>query len=146
MKPYGGVGPAIKLVMEAMNGGATQFFQSDIKAFFTKIPTQQIVDTVYGETKDEPLAELFSRALEVNLRNKDELLKYADIFPSGGIGVAQGSSLSTFAGNVLLLQSELSRIVWFSVPFSKFSSRVRPKIQKIRIPSSSRLTIRGLAL
>jgi hypothetical protein len=57
---------------------------------------------VLDETGDEELTKLFSRGLEVNLANKDELLKYARIFPSGGIGVAQGSSLSAFAGNVLL--------------------------------------------
>jgi RNA-directed DNA polymerase len=37
MRPYGGVGPAIDLVMTAMRNGAIHYFQSDIKAFFTKI-------------------------------------------------------------------------------------------------------------
>lgn len=102
MSPYGGVEPAIRLIMKAMLGGASYYYQSDIKAFFTKIPTASIVTTVLNETGDEDLAELFKRGLEVNLANKDELLHYAKLFPSGGIGVAQGSSLSAFAGNVLL--------------------------------------------
>ena len=102
MSPYGGVEPAIKLIMKAMSGGASYYYQSDIKAFFTKIPTASIVTTVLDETGDGDLTELFKRGLEVNLANKDELLQYARLFPSGGIGVAQGSSLSAFAGNVLL--------------------------------------------
>ena len=102
MAPYGGVQPAIRLVMRAMDEGATEYFQSDIKAFFTRIPTKGIVDRVLQETKDEKLAKLFSAGLEVNLANKDELQSYAKLFPSGGVGVAQGSSLSAFAGNVLL--------------------------------------------
>lgn len=102
MSPYGGVQPAIKLIMKAMSGGASYYYLSDIKAFFTEIPTASVVTTVLEETGDKKLAELFARGLKVNLANKDELLSYARIFPSGGIGVAQGSSLSAFAGNVLL--------------------------------------------
>jgi len=85
-----------------MEQGASHFYQSDIKAFFTKIPTQNVVDIVRQQTRDNELTDLFSLGLEVNLANKEELLSYAKIFPSKGIGVAQGSSLSTFAGNVLL--------------------------------------------
>ena len=102
MSPYGGVRPAITLIIKAMSGGASYYYQSDIKAFFTKIPTARVVDKVFVETDDKNLVDLFARGLEVNLANKDELLSYAKIFPSGGIGVAQGSSLSAFAGNVLL--------------------------------------------
>lgn len=102
MSPYGGVRPAIELILEAMSDGGKYYYQSDIKAFFTKIPTKGVVDTVLEETGDEQLAGLFARALEVNLANKDELLSYAALFPSNGIGVAQGSSLSALAGNVLL--------------------------------------------
>lgn len=102
MKPYGGVRPAIGFIMSAMSQGASYFYQSDIKEFYTKIPTQEVISTVGYETKDEALTELFANALQVDLANKDELLSYASLFPSGGIGVAQGSSLSAFAGNVLL--------------------------------------------
>lgn len=102
MAPYGGVKPGILQIMKAMEHGAKYFFQSDIKAFFTKIPTEKVVDIVRTETGDAELAELFEQALEINLANKDELAGYAKIFPSRGIGVAQGSSLSAFAGNVLL--------------------------------------------
>lgn len=102
MHPFGGVRPAIKLIMEAMAKGDGYYYQSDIRAFFTKIPTAGIVAKVLAETHDEKLAALFEKGLEVNLANKDELVSYAKLFPSNGKGVAQGSSLSAFAGNVLL--------------------------------------------
>ena len=100
--PHGGVRPAIKTIMTAIDGGAKFFFQSDIRAFFTKIPTNKVVDFIRCETRDEAFVALFTKALEVHLGNVDELVGYTHLFPKGGIGVAQGSSLSAFAGNVLL--------------------------------------------
>ncbi|SOB95229.1 reverse transcriptase domain-containing protein [Rhodobacter maris] len=100
--PHGGVRPAIETIMAAIDGGAKFYFQSDIRAFFTKIPTDKVVDFVRRETGDEAFVELFAKALEVQLANEDELVGYTNLFPKGGIGVAQGSSLSAFAGNVLL--------------------------------------------
>ena len=88
--------------MTAMDGGAKFYFQSDIRAFFTKIPTDKVVDFVRRETGDEAFVGLFAKALEVHLGNEEELVGYTHLFPKGGIGVAQGSSLSAFAGNVLL--------------------------------------------
>lgn len=100
--PHGGVRPAIETIMTAIDGGSKFYFQSDIRAFFTKIPTEKVVDFVLRETGDEAFVELFRKALEVHLGNEDELVGYTHLFPKGGIGVAQGSSLSAFAGNVLL--------------------------------------------
>lgn len=100
--PHGGVRPAIETIMTAIDCGAKFYFQSDIRAFFTKIPTDKVVEFVRRETGDEAFVELFAKALEVHLGNEDELVGYTHLFPKGGIGVAQGSSLSAFAGNVLL--------------------------------------------
>ncbi|MFK0382938.1 reverse transcriptase domain-containing protein [Agrobacterium sp. NPDC090273] len=102
MYPYGGVEPAIKLVREAIDSGSNYFYQSDIRSFFSHIPTKQVVQFVRTQTKDDALSDLFERALAVHLGNEDELKGYSSLFPKGGIGVAQGSSLSAFAGNVLL--------------------------------------------
>jgi RNA-directed DNA polymerase len=102
MNPYGGVRPAIRSIREAIDGGAKYFYQSDIRSFFTKIPTATVVDFVRRETQDDALSDLFAAALEVHLANPEELEGYTQLFPKGGIGVAQGSSLSAFAGNVLL--------------------------------------------
>ncbi len=92
--------------MAAIDGGAKFYFQSDIRSFFTKIPTEKVVDFVRAETSDEPFVQLFAKALEVHLGNEDELVGYTHLFPKGGIGVAQGSSLSAFAGNVLLYEMD----------------------------------------
>lgn len=100
--PYGGVKPAIESIMRAMDEGAKYYFQSDIKSFFTQIPVEKVVRIVLEETKDKKLADLFRDGLQVHLSNKEELAGYAKLFPANGIGVAQGSSLSAFAGNVLL--------------------------------------------
>jgi hypothetical protein len=54
--------------------------------------------SVRRETGDEAFVELFAKALEVHTGNEDELVGYTHLFPKGGIGVAQGSSL------VLLLE------------------------------------------
>ncbi|MEQ8307907.1 MAG: reverse transcriptase domain-containing protein [Hoeflea sp.] len=104
--PHGGVRPAIETIMAAIDGGAKFYFQSDIRAFFTKIPTDRVVDFVRRETGDEQFIELFAKALEVHLGNEAELVGYTHLFPKGGIGVAQGSSLSAFAGNVLLYEMD----------------------------------------
>lgn len=104
--PHGGVRPAIEAIMTAIDGGARFYFQSDIRAFFTKIPTNKVVDFVRRETGDQAFVELFAKALEVHLGNEDELVGYTHLFPKGGIGVAQGSSLSAFAGNVLLFDMD----------------------------------------
>jgi RNA-directed DNA polymerase len=102
MKPYGGVPAAIRVIREAIDSGAKYFYQSDIKSFFTDIPTKNVIDFVRAETHDEQLVMLFQEGLAVHLSNEIELQSYASLFPKGGIGVAQGSSLSAFAGNVLL--------------------------------------------
>lgn len=100
--PYGGVKPGIAQLMEAMELGAKYFFQTDIQAFFTKIKTAPVVEIIRQETNDPDLVQLFDDALVVNLANRDQLGIAAGYFPSDGIGVAQGSSLSAFAGNLLL--------------------------------------------
>lgn len=102
--PYGGVRPAIESIMAAIDGGAKYFYKSDIKDFFTHIRTGNVVNFIRCETHDDAFADLFEKALEVHLRNPDELKGYASLFPKGGIGVAQGSSLSAFAGNALLFE------------------------------------------
>lgn len=104
--PHGGVRPAIETIMTAIDSGAKFYFQSDIREFFTKIPTDKVVEFVRRETGDPAFVELFAKALEVHLGNEDELIGYTDLFPKGGIGVAQGSSLSAFAGNVLLYEMD----------------------------------------
>ncbi|MBZ0218756.1 MAG: hypothetical protein K8F25_19525 [Fimbriimonadaceae bacterium] len=106
IKPHGGVERGIKAIMSAMSQGAGLFYRSDIKGFFNDIPQAPVVEFVLSETGDHELAGLFASGLEVQLANADQLEGYADLFPSNGRGVAQGSSLSAFAGNVLLYEMD----------------------------------------
>ncbi|QDC08906.1 hypothetical protein FHY55_06465 [Oceanicola sp. D3] len=106
IKPHGGVEQAINLIMSAMSQGARLFYRSDIKGFFNDIPQEPVVEFVRNETGDDELADLFANGLDVQLANADQLDGYADLFPSNGRGVAQGSSLSAFAGNVLLYEMD----------------------------------------
>lgn len=99
---FGGVTPAVQLLLSGMNEGKEYFYKSDIKAFFTDIPTAKVVEFVRRETKDERLCAILEEALRVDLSNEDELGRFHELFPKDGIGVAQGSSLSAFAGNLLL--------------------------------------------
>lgn len=102
LRPYGGTEPAILLIMNAMKDGAKYFFQSDIKEFFTAIPTDKAVAIVLKATRDKRFSNLFSEALKVELDNEDELQSYSKLFPNGGLGVAQGGSLSALCGNLML--------------------------------------------
>ena len=102
--PYGGVEVGMKYVLEDINNGDSHFFKSDIKAFFTKINHDAVADFVFAHTGDSEIQAIFKQGLEVELDNKEELGKYFDLFPNKGIGVPQGSSLSAFAGNVLLYE------------------------------------------
>jgi retron-type reverse transcriptase len=101
-KPYGGVQVAVGHVLRSIEDGYSHFFKSDIQAFFTKIPHSSVVDFVRSETNDIDLADLFMAGLTVEIENKDQLRGYFSLFPQGGVGVPQGSSLSAFAGNILL--------------------------------------------
>ncbi len=100
--PNGGVPVGIQKTLTALQDGYSFFFKSDIAGFFTKITHAPVADFVLEQTKDLRLAQLFTKALNVELANKERLGRYFDLFPHDGIGVAQGSSLSAFAGNVLL--------------------------------------------
>ena len=104
--PYGGVGPAIERIRAAVDTGAKYYYQSDIQSFFTQIPTADVIGYLRSETGDDKLADLFAQGLEVHLGNPEELIGYTHLFPNGGLGVAQGSSLSAFSGNVLLFEMD----------------------------------------
>nr|WP_325251608.1 reverse transcriptase domain-containing protein [Amylibacter sp.] len=99
---FGGVKPAVNLLLDGMNEGKEYYYKSDIKSFFTDIPTANVIDIVRKETNDNLFADLFEEALRVDLSNPEELGRFTELFPKLGTGVAQGSSLSAFAGNLLL--------------------------------------------
>ena len=106
--PYGGVSVGIKSVLEAMDNGYEYFFKSDIKEFFTRIPHESVVKFIHEQTKDYEISQIFSLGLNVELSNKEKLAEYFELFPQKGVGVPQGSSLSAFAGNILLYDLDFS--------------------------------------
>lgn len=51
---------------------------------------------------DTEFLKLFENALRTELTNLDQLAEHKSLFPIGDKGVAQGSALSTLAGNIIL--------------------------------------------
>ena len=102
IRPYGGVAPAIQVILSAIKDGATHYYISDLPSFFTTIPRQPVLDKLASAVDTLETVALFDSGLEVELTNSTELGPYLRLFPSQTIGVPQGSSLSAFAGNVLL--------------------------------------------
>ena len=100
--PKRGVSYGIKIVNEAIKSGATHYLRSDIRDFFTKVPKASIANFVREQTRDEEFTILFEQAMATELDNADEIRDYLYLFPLEDIGVPQGSSLSAFAGNVVL--------------------------------------------
>ncbi len=97
-----GVDAAIALAMEAIGNGAIWYVRSDIPGFFTKIPKHEISEFINEATGDIEFAKLFDEAMAVELANSEALSEYLSIFPTGNIGIAQGSALSPLIGNILL--------------------------------------------
>lgn len=105
------VADALKLVAEKTQAGAKYFARSDIKSFFTKIPKQEVLDLIKAALpiKDEEFENLLELAINIELENLAALGIKASLFPDDETGVAQGSCLSPFLGNLFLLKfDELS--------------------------------------
>jgi len=92
----------LRRVLEAISDGYVIYFKSDIASFFTGIPHAEVVSFIREETGDSKISSIFMDALSTEINNKDALGEYFSLFPSDGIGVPQGSSLSALAGNILL--------------------------------------------
>jgi len=100
--PGRGVKSAVDLIATAVQQGAQHYIRSDIEGFFTRIPKSLVKSFVAANVKDQQFLHLFSGALETELENLDELQEHKLLFPIGDEGVAQGSALSTLAGNIVL--------------------------------------------
>ncbi len=100
--PKRGVPYGIGLVNDAIQAGTTHYLRSDIRDFFTKVPKSKIADFVRDQTGDDEFVDLLERAMKTELENAEEIKDDLYLFPTDDIGVPQGSSLSAFAGNVVL--------------------------------------------
>jgi RNA-directed DNA polymerase len=106
--PAGGVPRAIHRVLSKIEDGYSIFYKSDIGSFFTKIPHDTVLEFLLNELQDENFVEVFRKGLQVQLKNGEQLGAYLQLFPDNEFGVAQGSSLSAFAGNVFLQDVDAS--------------------------------------
>ena len=95
---------AVRSIQDAAVADMTHHFCSDIRSFFTDVPVAPVVDLVRTETGSAPLSTLFETDLRVELFNgaSPGIREWSDLFPDGGIGVAQGCSLSAFCASVTL--------------------------------------------
>ena len=100
--PSGGVPRALHRIVSLVNSDRNIFYKSDIGAFFTRVPHEHVLRFVFEQVGDSQFIEAFRNGLNVQLRNAAELGEYLSLFPDNEFGVAQGSSLSAFAGNVFL--------------------------------------------
>ena len=97
-----GVASAMKYIMNAIDNGGRYFLRSDIANFFTKIPKEKVNEFAAAAVRDRKFLSLFESALKTELQNLSELGEHKSLFPIGNDGVAQGSALSTLAGNIVL--------------------------------------------
>lgn len=105
---FGGIeeGGVPKAIREAYRTCKTHpyFIRSDIKGFFDNVPRRAATEKIavhFGS--DEPFSALFKSAVNVELDNLANLPEdERKLFPSGDIGVAQGSALSPLICNVYL--------------------------------------------
>lgn len=102
--PGKGASDAVQLISAAISAGATCYIRSDIKDFFTKVPTARLIQSIRQQTADDDFAYLIQTGLKVELENASDPMvsEWIDLFPNGEIGVPQGSSLSAFCANYVL--------------------------------------------
>ena len=102
--PGKGASDAVQLISAAIAAGATHYIRSDIKDFFTKVPTARLIQSIREQTEDDDFAQLIQAGLKVELENASDPMvsEWIDLFPNGEIGVPQGSSLSAFCANYVL--------------------------------------------
>ena len=100
--PEKGATDAIAAIMSAVQSGARYYIRSDIKDFFTRIPKQRILNFLVLNIPDPEFVSIFMTALQVELENVEEIREWSNLFPTGEIGVPQGSSLSALCANIIL--------------------------------------------
>ena len=94
---------AIRAVLKEIESGARFIASADIRAFFTRISKDhvlQIITDAIGE--DDEFLSFLRSAVTVELENLALLKDKAVDFPTEEIGVAQGNSLSPLLGNIAL--------------------------------------------
>lgn len=96
------VADAIEIIESTISAGAEWVIKTDIPDFFNKIPRDRVHKFVSDATRDPDFISVFDRATDIDLVNAAKLGSDIYRFPSGPTGLAQGSALSTLAGNIVL--------------------------------------------
>lgn len=99
---YAAVPAAIEAVLNAKATGLKFVRCADISAFFTKIKKSEVRKIIADAVPDTDFLGLFDNCIHVELSNLSALRQDALRFPTGDLGVAQGSALSPLLGNILL--------------------------------------------
>jgi hypothetical protein len=100
--PDRGAPEAIALIKAAMANGVTWFVRSDLKNFFQAVPKNDVHDFLKLHVRGERFTSLFMEALATELSNEDDVRDLMRLFPTGVIGVPQGSALSALCANIVL--------------------------------------------
>lgn len=91
------------IVRKIQEGGYSYYARSDIINFFQGIPKETVSNKLRELIGEHPrFLQFVRKAMDVEIRNLDELGTYWTLFPSRSVGVAQGGCLSPLLGNVLL--------------------------------------------
>jgi RNA-directed DNA polymerase len=111
--PGRGSPEAVALARSSIAGGAKFFIRSDIRDFFTKVPTPRLLSYLREQTGDDEFVQFIEDGLKVELSNSEEpkVRQWLSLFPDAEMGVPQGSSLSALCANVVLrdFDHELNR-------------------------------------
>ncbi|MCA9466917.1 MAG: hypothetical protein KC643_15940 [Nitrospira sp.] len=99
-----GVPKAISSYLQVIRNGATHFYKSDIKSFFTQIPRQKVLEIIAPIINDADFLTLLDKSTNTEIGNLSLLGDYKQYFEFNEIGTPQGCCLSPLLGNILLHQ------------------------------------------
>lgn len=100
-----GVPLAIAAARKAIENGATHYYKSDIKKFFTQIPRKTVIEKISAHIEDEKFIELLTEATNLEISNLESIPRdKRHYFNFDLVGTPQGCCLSPLLGNILLYE------------------------------------------
>jgi retron-type reverse transcriptase len=100
-----GVPLAIAAARKAIEKGATHYYKSDIKKFFTQIPRKSVIEKISTHIKDVKFIEILTEATNLEIFNLESIPHdKRHYFNFDLVGTPQGCCLSPLLGNILLYE------------------------------------------